>query len=60
MLQRLDNFIQEEIESPMLTKEIIERIKKSLIDASLANPEKSDYELIYGLKINLLLLRGLK
>ena len=47
--KRLDKFIYEEIDHPVLTKEIIERIKKNAIDAPLAHPDKSDDELIYGL-----------
>ena len=47
---RLDEFISENIEHPRLTKEIIERIKKKIIDAPLAHPDKSDDELLYGLK----------
>ncbi|GAG41472.1 unnamed protein product [marine sediment metagenome] len=47
--KRLDEFIHEEIDHPVLTKEIIKRIKKNAIDAPLAHPDKSDDELIYGL-----------
>jgi len=47
--KRLDKFIYEELDHPVLTKEIIERIKKNAIDAPLAHPDKSDDELIYGL-----------
>ncbi len=47
--KRLDKFINEELEHPVLTKEIIERIKKNTIDTPLAHPNKSDDELIYGL-----------
>ena len=47
---RLGEFISENIEHPRLTKEIIERIKKNVIDAPLAHPDKSDDELLYGLK----------
>lgn len=46
---RLDEFISENLDSPKLTTEIIERIKKNAIDAPLEHPEKSDNELIYGL-----------
>ncbi len=46
---RLDEFILENIDSPKLTLEIIERLKKNAIDAPLEHPEKSDDELIYGL-----------
>jgi lipoate-protein ligase A len=46
---RLDEFILENIDSPKLTDEIIERLKKNAIDAPLEHPEKSDDELIYGL-----------
>lgn len=47
--KRLDKFIYEELDHTVLTKEIIERIKKNAIDAPLAHPDKSDDELIYGL-----------
>jgi len=46
---RLDDFISENIDTPKLTDEIIERLKKNAIDAPLEHPEKSDDELIYGL-----------
>ena len=46
---RLDEFISEELESPKLTKEIIQQIRNDTIDAPLAYPNKSDDELIYGL-----------
>ena len=46
---RLDEFISEEIESPKLTKEIIEQIKNDTIDDPLAYPSKSDDDLIYDL-----------
>ena len=35
--KRLDKFINEELEHPVLTKEIIERIKKNTIDAPSAS-----------------------
>ena len=44
----LDKFIYEELNHPVLTKEIIEKIKKNTIEAPLAHPNKSDDELIYG------------
>jgi len=46
---RLDEFILENIDSPKLTDEIIERIIKNSYKGELAYPEKSDDELIYGL-----------
>ncbi|MBD3194415.1 MAG: hypothetical protein GF317_05120 [Candidatus Lokiarchaeota archaeon] len=46
---RLDSFIAEELETPKLTKEIVERIKGNTISAPLAHSDKSDDELIYGL-----------
>lgn len=49
--KRLDKFIYEELTHPVLTKEIIERIKKNAIDAPLSHPNKSDDELIYGSQI---------
>ena len=45
----LDKFIYEEINQPILTREIISSIRKNGIDAPLAHPDKSDDELIYGL-----------
>ena len=47
--KQLDKFIYEELEHPVLTKEIIDRIKKNAINAPFAHPNKSDDELIYGL-----------
>lgn len=47
--KRLDKFIAEELETPKLTKEIVERIKVNTISAPLAYPDKSDDELIYDL-----------
>jgi hypothetical protein len=46
---RLYEFISEEFESPKLTKKIIEQIRNDTIEAPLANPKKSDDELIYDL-----------
>ncbi len=47
--KRLDKFINEELEHQVLTKDIIERIKKNAIDTPLTHPNKSDDELIYSL-----------
>ncbi|MHA1490041.1 MAG: hypothetical protein ACTSRI_10340 [Promethearchaeota archaeon] len=47
--KRLNEFIYEELDHPVLTKEIIERIKTNAIDAPLSHPDKSDDELIYKL-----------
>jgi hypothetical protein len=47
--KRLDRFIYEELHHPVLTKKIIQKIKKNVIEAPLTHPEKSDDELIYNL-----------
>lgn len=47
--KRLDSFIEEQLDHPKLTKNIIEKIKKNTINEPLAHPEKSDDELIYDL-----------
>ena len=46
---RLDEFISENIDTPKITDELIERIIKNCYKGELAYPEKSDDELIYGL-----------
>jgi len=46
---RLDEFISENIDTPKITDELIERIIKNSYKGELAFPEKSDDELIYGL-----------
>ena len=45
----LDNFILENLDSPKITDELIERIINNTCDGELAYPDKSDDELIYGL-----------
>ena len=45
---RLDEFFIENIDKPTLTKEFIERLKKSASDAPLYHSDKSDDELIYN------------
>ncbi|MHA1491365.1 MAG: hypothetical protein ACTSRI_17145 [Promethearchaeota archaeon] len=47
---RLDDFIKENIKHPPITDELIKRLKDSAIDAPLAHQDKSDDELLYGLK----------
>lgn len=47
--ERLDEFISEHIDHPLITDELIKRIKESAIDIPVEHPEKSDDELIYGL-----------
>jgi len=46
---RIDAFIAEELETPKLTKEKVERIRENTIIAPIAHPDKSDDELIYDL-----------
>lgn len=48
--ERLDDFIEESIKPPPITEDLIARLKKKAIDAPLAHPEKSDDELLYGMK----------
>ena len=45
----LDDFILENLDSPKITDELIERIINNACDGDLAYPDKSDDELIYGL-----------
>ncbi|MBN1215792.1 MAG: hypothetical protein JXA99_10185 [Candidatus Lokiarchaeota archaeon] len=47
--KRLDNFIYEEVDHPILTEKIIERIKNNAIEMPIAQSDKNDDELIYGL-----------
>ncbi len=47
---RLEDFIKENINHPPITDELINRLKNSAIDAPLAYQDKSDDELLYGLK----------
>ena len=44
----LDEFILENLDSPKITDELIERVIKNSYDGELAYPDKSDDELIYG------------
>ncbi|MHA1461019.1 MAG: hypothetical protein ACTSO8_06015 [Promethearchaeota archaeon] len=45
-----ENFISANNETPRLTKEIIERIKKNVYKGPLFDLDKSDDEIIYGLQ----------
>ncbi len=45
----LDDFILENIDSPKITDELIEKIINNAYDGELAHPDKSDDELIYGI-----------
>jgi hypothetical protein len=47
--KRIDEFISEELESPKLTRELIEKIRNDTIDAPIAYSKKTDDELIYDL-----------
>ncbi len=47
---RLEDFIKENINHPPITDELINRLKNSAIDAPLVHQDKSDDELLYGLK----------
>ena len=47
--ERLDEFILENTDHPVLTKDLIERIRNNRYEGPLEHPEKSDDELIYGL-----------
>ena len=47
--ERLDEFILEITDHPVLTKDLIERIRNNRYKGPLEHPEKSDDELIYGL-----------
>ncbi len=47
---RLEDFIKENIKHPPITDELINRLKKNAIDTPLAHQDKSDDELLYGLK----------
>ena len=48
--KRIDDFIKENIEHPPITEGLIQRLKNTAIDAPLAHQDKSDDELLYGLK----------
>jgi hypothetical protein len=48
--KRIDDFIKENIKHPSITDELIKRLKDTAIDAPLAHPDKSDDELLYGIK----------
>ncbi|MHA1729608.1 MAG: hypothetical protein ACTSWY_12900 [Promethearchaeota archaeon] len=45
---RLNDFFVESIDKPVITKEFIEKMKKSASDTPLYHLDKSDDELIYG------------
>jgi hypothetical protein len=47
--KRLDKFISEQLQSPKLSKEKINKIRSNTINSPLAHPKKSDDELIYEL-----------
>lgn len=48
--KRIDEFIEENIKYPPITEDLINRLKKTAINEPLAHPDKSDDELIYGIK----------
>lgn len=45
---RFYEFIEENIEEPRLTKELVKRLKETASDAPLYHLDKSDDELLYG------------
>jgi len=47
--ERLDEFMLENIDHQVLTKDLIERIRNNRYEGILEHPEKSDDELIYGI-----------
>lgn len=54
--KKLDSFIQEELNHPELTKEIIEKIKKNAINVQLSHLEKSDDEFIKNQFVTLIIM----
>ena len=48
----LERFINETITHPDLTDALIQRLKTNAVDTPLAHPDKSDDELLYGIKRN--------
>lgn len=47
---RINDFIKENIENLPLTDDLIQRLKDTAIDAPLAYIDKTDDDLLYGLK----------
>jgi len=45
---RFNEFIEENIEEPRLTKELVKRLKETASDVPLYYLDKSDDELLYG------------
>lgn len=46
----LDDFLNEGIDHPKITAELIERLRKNAYDGPLLHPDKHDDELLYGMK----------
>lgn len=47
--QNFENFLSSSIETPRLTKAIVERIKNNVYQGQLFDLDKSDDEIIYGI-----------
>ncbi|MFO8018707.1 MAG: hypothetical protein R6U96_08740 [Promethearchaeia archaeon] len=45
-----EKFIKETIKHPQLTDDLVQRLKNNAVDTPLAHPDKSDDELLYGMK----------
>jgi len=50
--KRINEFINENIEIPPITDELIKRLKETAIDAPLLNLDKTDDQLLYSIDEN--------